>query len=85
MPIRSYEQDFAAIDERVSNEALRTDVREALDSLPPSQRDALELRVVQELDYEQVVHSLGCSQGAARLRVVRGLSSLSRLLGKATS
>ena len=37
---------------------------------------ALELRVIQQLDYEEVAGRLGCSQNAARLRVSRGLRAL---------
>jgi RNA polymerase sigma-70 factor, ECF subfamily len=44
--------------------------------LPPDQRAALELRVVQQLDYDEVAGRLGISQNAARLRVSRALRSL---------
>ena len=37
------------------------------------QRRALELRVVQQLSYDEVAGRLGCSQNAARLRVSRAL------------
>lgn len=49
---------------------------EAWDHLPPGQRDALELRVLQELDYDQVAHRLDTSPAAARVRVARGLGFL---------
>ena len=45
-------------------------------ALPTEQRKALELRVVQQLDYEEVAGALGCSQNAARLRVSRALRAL---------
>ena len=39
-----------------------------------------ELRIVRALSYREVAGSLGCSEVAARIRVARGLGSLSRLL-----
>jgi RNA polymerase sigma-70 factor (ECF subfamily) len=55
---------------------------EALDELPESQRTAVELRVVDGLEYEEVAAALGTSPGAARVRVARGLGQLRhRLLG----
>lgn len=49
---------------------------EALDDLPPGQVDAIRLRVVDGLDYEDVARRLGTTPAAARVRVHRGLSSL---------
>jgi RNA polymerase sigma factor (sigma-70 family) len=77
MPLRSYEQDFDAIDERLSAGELAS----ALDSLPLAQREALELRVVADRSYQQIAGELGCSETAARLRVMRALGKLARLLG----
>jgi RNA polymerase sigma-70 factor (ECF subfamily) len=51
-------------------------VEEALEVLPPGQRDAVQLRVVDELSYDQLAAGLGCSPTAARVRVSRGLSAL---------
>jgi RNA polymerase sigma-70 factor (ECF subfamily) len=48
--------------------------------LPEGQREALELRVIDERDYGEVAASLGVTEVAARLRVMRALTSLSRLL-----
>jgi RNA polymerase sigma factor (sigma-70 family) len=48
----------------------------ALEALPPGQRDAVQLRVVDELSYDQLADGLGCSPTAARVRVSRGLSAL---------
>lgn len=51
-------------------------VEEALDALPPGQREAVQLRVVDELSYGELADGLGCSPTAARVRVSRGLSAL---------
>lgn len=49
---------------------------ELLDSLPLSQREALRLRVVDELTYDEVADALDTTPSAARVRVHRALSSL---------
>lgn len=83
MPIRSYELDFEAVEARLTAAELHPCLEPALASLPKAQRDALELRVVEELPYQQVAHELGCTETAARLRVMRALNKLARLLGAA--
>ncbi len=55
---------------------------EALDELPESQREAIRLRVVDDLAYADVAAALGTSQAAARVRVHRGLSALRTRLSK---
>lgn len=64
------------IDALVDLEPLRSVLAESVAALPAGQADALHLRVVQELPYAEVAVALGCSEGAARVRVARGLSSL---------
>jgi RNA polymerase sigma factor (sigma-70 family) len=49
---------------------------EALASLPTGQREAIELRVVRDFDYDGVAAALETSPRAARVRVSRGLASL---------
>jgi RNA polymerase sigma factor (sigma-70 family) len=49
---------------------------ELLGALPASQREAIRLRVLQDLDYDQVAIRLGTSTPAARVRVHRGLAAL---------
>jgi RNA polymerase sigma factor (sigma-70 family) len=51
---------------------------ELLDSLPLSQREALRLRVVDELTYDDVADALGTTRSAARVRVHRALAALRR-------
>jgi RNA polymerase sigma factor (sigma-70 family) len=55
-------------------------VARALARLPIGQRKALELRVIDEQPYARVAAELGCSETAARIRVMRALDSLTRLL-----
>jgi RNA polymerase sigma-70 factor (ECF subfamily) len=53
---------------------------EALADLPKAQREALRLRVEEDLAYEQVGAALGTSPQAARVRVHRALSALRQRL-----
>jgi RNA polymerase sigma-70 factor (ECF subfamily) len=61
-------------------EDLRRVIDEALNSLSPSVAAAVSLRVLRELPYAEVAERLGCSEGAARVRVARGLSAIADLL-----
>ena len=80
MSLRSYEADLDAVADRLDADRLRPALSSALAHLPEGQRDAVELRVVGALSYAEVASSLGCSPVAARIRVLRGLESLSRRL-----
>jgi RNA polymerase sigma factor (sigma-70 family) len=81
MPLRAYDLDLDSIDDRLSAQAAEPGLASALDALPPGQREALELRVVEERPYEEVASVLGCTETAARLRVMRALGKLARALG----
>jgi RNA polymerase sigma-70 factor (ECF subfamily) len=52
------------------------DLDEAVAVLPGPLRRALELRIVDDLDYVAVAAELGTSEGAARVRVTRALAFL---------
>src|SRR3954452_13860839 len=69
------EEDDAG-DERITAGSLAPILRRAVRALPLEQRRALELRVVQQMDYEEIAGALGCSQNAALLRVSRALRAL---------
>jgi RNA polymerase sigma factor (sigma-70 family) len=69
-------EDFEAVDERVAAGAMADAIADAMRTLPADQRVALELRVVDQLPYEEVAGRLGCSINAARLRVSRALRSV---------
>lgn len=51
-------------------------VEAALGALPEGQAEAVWLRVGHDLSYAEVASRLGCSEGAARVRVSRGLSRM---------
>ena len=84
MPLGTYTSEFDETDERVSAETLTPDLHAAVNGLPQGQREALELRVVGELSYREVAATLGTSELAARLRVMRALGSLAEKLKGAT-
>ena len=77
---REYDDGSDEILTRLDAAELRPALEAALEQLPPGQREAVQLRVIRALDYDEIAHSLGCSRVAARIRVTRGLTSLSRLL-----
>ncbi|HEV2999215.1 MAG TPA: RNA polymerase sigma factor [Solirubrobacteraceae bacterium] len=52
----------------------------ALEGLGTAERDAVHLRVVDELGYEEIAARLNCSEAAARVRVHRGLARLNTLM-----
>ena len=68
MPLRG------ATDEEPARDDPR--IRAALGRLPPAQRQAVELRVVDELGYDEIAVAMDCSEQSARLRVSRGLRRL---------
>jgi RNA polymerase sigma factor (sigma-70 family) len=51
-------------------------LNEALAELPEGQREAIRLRVEDDLEYDRVAASLGTTPQAARVRVHRGLAAL---------
>jgi len=75
-PVAEGADEYEAVDERVAARTMAPALAAAVRLLPPDQRAALELRVVQQLDYDEVAGRLGCSQNAARLRVSRALRAL---------
>lgn len=73
------EDGYASVDRRLSpSVALQSE----LDSLAPHERDALELRVIQELSYDEIAKRLQIRPAAARLRVSRALRRLANTVPK---
>ena len=67
---------YDAVDERLHATGLKPALNTAVRALPDDQRAALELRVIQQLGYDEISAKLGCSINAARLRVSRALRAL---------
>jgi RNA polymerase sigma-70 factor (ECF subfamily) len=72
--------EIERIEQLAGVEALREAVASALAELGADQREALRLRVVDELDYPAVARRLGVSEPTARARVSRGLRRLAAAL-----
>jgi RNA polymerase sigma factor (sigma-70 family) len=70
------------IEDLADLDGLRGELRKELERLSLADRDALELRVVEELPYSQVASRLGISEHAARARVCRGLKALAAALDR---
>src|SRR6201990_1234231 len=65
-------EEYERVDERITAHAMGPALKLAMRALPRDQRRALELRVIEQLDYEEVAGRLGCSQKPPRLRGSRG-------------
>jgi RNA polymerase sigma-70 factor (ECF subfamily) len=79
------DEEEARLRDLAEPDDLRAVVRLELDRLSAGQREALQLRVVDELPYTDVADSLGISQQAARARVARGLKALAAALDRQPS
>ena len=73
-------EELSRIEELAALGELRAAVAAALAELAADQREAVRLRVVEELDYAAVAGRLGISEQAARARVSRGLRALGAAL-----
>jgi RNA polymerase sigma-70 factor (ECF subfamily) len=76
--------DIERLEELAGLTALRDRVGAALGELPVEQREALRLRVVEELPYAEVAERMNVTEPTARARVSRGLRRLSLTLEEAT-
>jgi len=63
-----------------ADEALR--VKKALQSLPPGQREALELAYYGGITYRQVAERLGLPEGTVKTRIRQGLRHLAEMLAE---
>jgi RNA polymerase sigma-70 factor (ECF subfamily) len=71
------------VERLASFDALRRRVGGALDTLPADQREAVRLRIVEDLAYPEVAARVGATEDAVRARVSRGLRALRALLAEA--
>jgi RNA polymerase sigma factor (sigma-70 family) len=72
--------DLLLIERRAGLPELRRALERELAKLSPAQRDALQLRVIEERSYEEISLQLGISQQTVRARVSRGLRALAHAL-----
>lgn len=69
-----------APDDEVDLDEFQKDVMREIDNLPPLYRDALVLRNVEEMSYEQIADVLGCKLGTIKSRIARAREELRRRL-----
>jgi RNA polymerase sigma factor (sigma-70 family) len=77
IPVSDYVPDgYEEIDARLDAQALAVELEEALGTLGPELRQALELRVVRGLSYEEIAVATKATEVNARMRVSRALRTL---------
>jgi RNA polymerase sigma-70 factor (ECF subfamily) len=62
---------------RLDASAVAERLQAAVDALPAAYREAVKLRVVDELSYGEAAAQMACSEPTARVRVHRSLRALS--------
>ena len=73
-------EDYERIEDLIDFAPIRDALVEALDTLNPTQRDAMRLRVIDGLAYPEVAAQLHCTEQSARQRVSRGLRQVALAL-----
>jgi RNA polymerase sigma-70 factor (ECF subfamily) len=68
-------------EEDAARAELRERVAEAMERLPPSQREAFILKHIEGLSYEEIAERVGTSVGSLKMRVFRARDMLQELLG----
>jgi RNA polymerase sigma-70 factor (ECF subfamily) len=68
-------------DLRLSASQAHAEIVSAFEALTKQQREAIQLRVVDELAYSEIASRTGATSQATRLHVMRGLQRLRELLG----
>ena len=72
------ESEHERIESLAGLSALGSQLAEALVALPPEQRRAVELRILDDRSYADIAVELEVSEQTARARVSRGLRALGR-------
>ncbi|MBX7194876.1 MAG: sigma-70 family RNA polymerase sigma factor [Sandaracinaceae bacterium] len=80
--VHDAEQDAKLPDEVLEARRRAQRVRDALEELKPSERDAVTMRYQAGLDYAEIAHACGIDEAAARKRVSRGLARMKELLAE---
>ncbi|MGI8945363.1 MAG: RNA polymerase sigma factor [Thermoleophilaceae bacterium] len=74
--IRFTDDELERVEERIDAERRDPSVESLVADLPAGEREAVLARVVDEREYPEIAAGLGCSEGAVRTRVSRGLARL---------
>jgi RNA polymerase sigma-70 factor, ECF subfamily len=73
--------EMERIEDLAASETLRSSVARHLALLPREQREAVRLRIVDDLPYNEIARSLGVTPSAVRTRVARAMRQLRFALG----
>lgn len=76
-PVTLSDREIERIEELAGMVNLRDAVAQGLAALPEEQREAVRLRVLEDVSYEEIGTRMGTSSDTARARVSRGLRTLS--------
>ncbi len=82
--LRLSPDEIERVEHMIDLEPTAMAIRAAMSRLPQTQIEAVQLRIADDLPYSEVARILGCSEGAARVRVSRGLTTLAAQLGDRT-
>jgi RNA polymerase sigma factor (sigma-70 family) len=74
------DESIARIEALADLDAQRATLAAALGEMTAGERDAVELRVLEEMGCAEIALRLGCSEAAARVHVHRGLARLNRMM-----
>lgn len=75
--------DAATPEENASSRESHDQLQSALNKLPPEYREAVVLKHIEELDYEEMSHILGQAVGTLKVRTYRGREMLKKALEEA--
>lgn len=79
-PIELTDREIERIEELADLDELRGAIAERLDELPEEQRNAVRLRVLEEVPYSEIARRMNTTTDTARARVSRGLRTLNATL-----
>jgi RNA polymerase sigma-70 factor, ECF subfamily len=74
------DESIARIEALADMETHRVALAAALQQISDGERQAVELRVVEEMGYAEIASRLECTEAAARVRVHRGLARLNQMM-----
>jgi RNA polymerase sigma-70 factor (ECF subfamily) len=74
--VRQVEDRQPTVEQRMLNQARLTEVRNAIQALPPKQRAAVLMHKYQELEYARIAEALGCSESALKSLLFRAYETL---------
>jgi len=84
VPIASLGQvEYERIEDLADLQRVRPQLEQALDQLGSEQRQALQLRVLEHREYDDIAQQCGASEQVVRARVSRGLRQLAKTLADA--